>query len=106
MKHDLNFLADLPPEVRFQIENGLLTKPLTQSELAYQQRLVIQTLHAHTNQGRRNDLAGASTCTQGYVQVDEQRRRRQNCTEKAAKYYGESASTIRKRIDCPGSGRG
>ena len=96
MQLNSDALALLPYSVRAEIEENILRKDFTQSELAEIQRELIAVMSRpeFKNQGERTDL----TCTPNDVQV-EPVTRRENVTEKVAKLFGEGEGTVRRRFE-------
>ncbi len=94
---DRELLRRLPRRLRAELDENTCRKDLTQSELADLQANLIEELSRPElkQQGRRTDL---ETCTENAVQV-EKSSRRQNVTERVARFFGESERTVRKRLD-------
>jgi N6-adenosine-specific RNA methylase IME4 len=83
-------LAKLPMEFRIEIEENVMRKDLTQSELAEQQERILKMLREHgSQQGRRTDLEETS----GTIEPTSSR-----ATEVVAKMFGESRHTVEKRL--------
>jgi DNA modification methylase len=96
---DPDLLDKLPPDLRIEIEERITTEPLKQSELADMQTRFLGALKKRTRRGTRTDLRlVGSTCTHEDVHVVKPTRR-ENCTEKVAKLFGESEATVRKRLE-------
>ncbi len=91
MKKDPNILNQLPLPLRLQIEENALRKPLTQPELAIQQRCLLAELRKHTAPGTRTDLADQTTSAKTFAQV-------KRATDLAGWLYGESGRQVEKRI--------
>jgi hypothetical protein len=66
-------------------------KPLTQSELAAQQKRILQELRKHTAPGTRTDLKVADTCAKDFAQVE-------RATRLVGQLYGESDRQVEKRL--------
>jgi ParB-like chromosome segregation protein Spo0J len=69
MKLNRDILRKLPLALRVQIEENAQRKPLTQSELAAEQRRILAELRKHQTLGARTDLKGA-TSAKTFAQVN------------------------------------
>jgi N6-adenosine-specific RNA methylase IME4 len=81
-----DLLRKLPLELRIAIEENSQRKDLTQSELAAQQRLIIEGLRKHTSPGARTDL----TSEKCFSEV--------RTTAIVGKLFNESHKQVEKRI--------
>jgi N6-adenosine-specific RNA methylase IME4 len=88
MKLDADTLRKLPLALRIEIEENAQRKPLTQSELALEQRRILAALRKHKAPGQRTDLNG-STSEKAFSEV--------RATAIVGKLYGESHKQIEKR---------
>jgi hypothetical protein len=80
-------LRKLPKRLRIEIEENSQRKPLTQSELAIEQRRILRELRKHTKPGTRTDKA---TSAKPFAEV--------RPTKIIAGLFGESHRQIEKRI--------
>lgn len=98
MKRDIFDQLQLPLGLRIEIDENLQRKPLTQSELARQQRHLLELIRNHTRPGARNDLANP-TSAKSFAEVT-------RSTKLLAQLYGgrESYRQIEKRIEVLGAG--
>jgi DNA modification methylase len=94
---DLKTLTRMPPGLQFRILEAVSWRSGKQSHIGRLQRLTIQYFERNTRQGERTDLKGNRTCTENDVHVHPSERR-MNSTEKAAKYWRESGTTVHKRV--------
>jgi N6-adenosine-specific RNA methylase IME4 len=91
MKLNADMLARLPFKLRVEIEENALRKPLTQSELAFEQRRILAELRKHKTPGTRTDLKGGeATSGKDLPQV--------HVTAVVGKIYGESRTQVEKRF--------
>jgi hypothetical protein len=60
MKLNADILRKLPLALRVEVEENAQRKPLTQSELAFEQRRILAELRKHKTPGTRNDLKSTS----------------------------------------------
>jgi N6-adenosine-specific RNA methylase IME4 len=91
MKLTRDILRQLPLALRIEIEENAQRKPLTQSELAYEQRRILHELRKHKTPGRRTDLKGGkATCGKALPQV--------HATSIVGKLYGESRTQVERRL--------
>jgi N6-adenosine-specific RNA methylase IME4 len=90
MELNRDILRKLPRALRIEIEENAQRKPLTQSELAAEQRRILAELRKHKTPGRRTDLKGGrSTSGKDLPQV--------HATAVVGKLYGESRTQVEKR---------
>jgi hypothetical protein len=92
MKLNRDILRKLPLALRVQIEENAQRKPLTQSELAAEQRRILAELRKHQTLGARTGLKGA-TSAKTFAQVDETR-----ATKVVGRLFNESDRQIEKRL--------
>ena len=91
MKLDVDTLRKLPLALRIEVEENAQRKPLTQSELAIEQRRILTALRKHKTPGQRTDLNGnKSTSEKAFSEV--------RATAIIGKLYGESHKQIEKRL--------
>jgi N6-adenosine-specific RNA methylase IME4 len=91
MELNRDILRKLPLALRIEIEENSQRKPLTQSELAHQQRRILAELRKHKAPGTRTDLKdGKATPGKSLPQV--------HTTSIVGKLYGESRTQIEKRL--------
>ena len=91
MKLDSDTLCRLPLSLRIEIEENVQRKPLTQSELAAEQRRILAALREQKTPGQRTDLnGGGATCEKDFSQV--------RVTAIVGKLYGESHKQVEKRL--------
>jgi hypothetical protein len=95
---DLQDLHRMPPRLQRLMLEAVSWRGGKQSDIARLQRVSVQFFKDNTGQGQRIDLEDDGTCTQNDVHVGVGKRRK-NSTEKAADYWNESESTVRKRVD-------
>jgi N6-adenosine-specific RNA methylase IME4 len=90
---DLNrdLLQRLPLALRIEIEENAQRKPLTQSELAVEQRRILAELRKHKTPGARNDLK--TTSAKDFAQVEAKR-----ATTIVGKIFNESDRQVEKRL--------
>jgi N6-adenosine-specific RNA methylase IME4 len=93
MKLDREILRKLPHALRVEIEENAMRKPLTQSELAHQQRRILEELRKHAKPGARTDLEDG-TSEKAFSQVADENR----ATAVVGKLYGESHKQVEKRL--------
>jgi SAM-dependent methyltransferase len=89
MKLDSDTLENLPFALRVEIDENAQRKPLTQSELALQQRLVLRELRKHKTPGQRTDLK-AGTSGKSFPEV--------RATDIVGKLFNESRKQVEKRL--------
>jgi len=89
MKLDVDMLQKLPFALRVEIEENAQRKPLTQSELAFEQRRILTALRKHKTPGKRTDLK-ARTSGKDFPQV--------RATDVVGKLFNESRKQVEKRI--------
>jgi hypothetical protein len=89
MKLDRNILRNLPLGLRIEIEENAQRKPLTQSELAIQQRHILNELRKYKKPGERTDLK-AGTSGKGFPEV--------RATDLVGKLFNESRKQVEKRL--------
>jgi N6-adenosine-specific RNA methylase IME4 len=90
---DLNreFLRKLPLALRIEIEENVRRKDLTQSELATQQRHILDELRKHRKPGARTDLKkGKGTHEKAFSEV--------RATAVVGKLFNESHKQVEKRL--------
>ena len=90
MKLDAAMLRKLPLALRVQIEENAQRKPLTQSELAAEQRRILAVLRKYKEPGRRIDRDSTSTPEKAFSEV--------RATANVGKLYGESHKQLEKRL--------
>ena len=91
MKLNSDTLGRLPLSFRIEIEENVQRKPLTQSELAAEQRRILAALRKQKTPGQRTDLnGGGATCEKAFSQV--------RATAIVGKLYGESHKQVEKRL--------
>jgi N6-adenosine-specific RNA methylase IME4 len=91
MKLNQSALRMLPFDLRVEISENLHRKALTQSELAFQQRLILQELRKHKAPGTRTDLKGGrATSEKTFSEV--------RATAIVAKIFNESHKQTEKRL--------
>ncbi len=90
-----DMLKKLPLNLRIEIEENLLRKSFTQTELAMIQKKLIAELSKpdYKNQGKRGD-----TSTRNLVGAENRKNHYENTTEKVARLFGESEPTLRERL--------
>ena len=88
MKRDILDQLALPVALRIEIEENAQRKGLTQSELAIEQRRLLEVLRKHTAPGTRTDLA---TSAKDFAQVN-------RATKIVGRAYNESGRQVEKRI--------
>jgi N6-adenosine-specific RNA methylase IME4 len=89
MKLDADMLAKLPFALRVEIEENAQRKPLTQSELAFQQRRILAELRKYKAPGERTDLK-AGTSAKPFAEV--------RATDVVGKLFNESGRQVEKRL--------
>jgi N6-adenosine-specific RNA methylase IME4 len=89
MKLDADTLRKLPLGLRIEIEENAQRKPLTQSELALEQRRILAALRKHKAPGHRTDLDGSGPTEKAFSEV--------RATAIVGKLYGESHKQVEKR---------
>ena len=87
---DRSALNALPLALQVEIHENCQRKPLTQSELAEQQRVVLEIVRRQANPGRRTDL---TTSENRFSEVDDR------ATAVVGRLYGESHKQVEKRQD-------
>jgi hypothetical protein len=96
MKLDADTLARLPFALRVEIEENAQRKPLTQSELAFEQRRILAELRKHKAPGRRTDLKGdKATSAKDFAQVAADAKR---ATKIVGRLFNESDRQVEKRF--------
>jgi N6-adenosine-specific RNA methylase IME4 len=91
MKLNRDVLQKLPLALRVEIEENAQRKPLTQSELAFEQRRILAELRKHKAPGTRTDLK--STCAKSFAQVEAKR-----ATKIVGRLFNESDRQVEKRF--------
>jgi hypothetical protein len=71
MELNRDLLRKLPLNQRIEIEENAQRKPLTQSELAAEQKRILQEIRKHKRPGTRTDL----TPEKGFSEVEDRHRR-------------------------------
>jgi DNA modification methylase len=94
---NLQDLERMPLRLKYRLLEAVSWRSDKQSDIARLQQLAIEYFENNTRQGERTDLLGDETCTQNDVQVHPGKRRA-NSTERAAKFWAESGTTVRKRV--------
>jgi N6-adenosine-specific RNA methylase IME4 len=90
MKLDVDTLRKLPLELRIEIEENAQRKPLTQSELAAEQRTILAVLRKFKTPGQRTDLnGGTATSEKVFSEV--------RATAIVGRLYGESHKQVERR---------
>ena len=89
MNLDADMLQKLPFALRVEIEENAQRKPLTQSELAFEQRRILTALRKHKTPGKRTDLK-AGTSGKTFPEV--------RATDVVGKLFNESRKQVEKRI--------
>jgi N6-adenosine-specific RNA methylase IME4 len=89
MELNRDLLRKLPLALRIEIEENAQRKPLTQSELAVEQRRILEHLRKHKTPGTRNDLKSA-TAEKGFSEV--------RATTLVGKLFNESHKQVEKRL--------
>ena len=91
MKLDRDALRKLPLALRVEIEENAQREPLKQSELAAQQKRILDELRKHTAPGTRTDLKGReATSGKTLPQV--------HATGVVGKLFNESRTQVEKRL--------
>jgi N6-adenosine-specific RNA methylase IME4 len=91
MKLNRDILRKLPLGLRIEIEENAQRKSLTQSELAHEQRRILQELRKHKAPGTRTDLKGGkATSAKALAEV--------RTTSIVGNLYGESGTQVEKRL--------
>jgi N6-adenosine-specific RNA methylase IME4 len=89
MKLDADMLRRLPFTMRVEIEENAQRKTLTESEIAIEQRRIIEVLRKHKTSGKRTDLkAGTSGTSVPQVRA----------TDVVGKLFNESRKKVEKRL--------
>jgi MT-A70 len=91
MELNRDILRQLPLALRIEIEENAQRKPLTQSELAYEQRRILEVLRQHAKPGERTDLTSEKTFSQ--VAPRENR-----ATALIGHLFNESHKQVEKRL--------
>jgi N6-adenosine-specific RNA methylase IME4 len=86
MELNRNILRELPLALRIKIEENARRKELTQSELAAEQKRILDELRKHKKPGARTDL----TSEKGFSEV--------RATTVVGKLFNESHKTVEKRL--------
>jgi hypothetical protein len=90
MKLDANILDKLPFALRVEIEENAQQKALTQSELAAEQKRILDELRKHKAPGARSDLKGRkATSEKPFSEV--------RTTALVGKLFNESHRQVEKR---------
>ena len=90
MKLDADTLRKLPRALRIEIDENAQRKPLTQSELAAEQRRILEALRKYKKPGQRTDLnGGGATSENTFSEV--------RATAIVGRLYGESHKQVEKR---------
>jgi N6-adenosine-specific RNA methylase IME4 len=96
MKLNVDMLEKLPFALRVEIEENAQRKPLTQSELAFEQRRILAELRKHKAPGARTDLKGGkSTSAKDFAQVAAEAKR---ATKIVGRLFNESDRQVEKRF--------
>ena len=96
MKLNRDILRKLPLALRVEIEENRQHKPLTQSELAVEQRRLVAELRKHKTPGARNDLKSAkATSAKDFAQVAAETKR---ATKIVGRLFNESDRQVEKRF--------
>jgi N6-adenosine-specific RNA methylase IME4 len=95
MKLDREVLRKLPLALRVEIEENAQRKPLTQSELAVEQRRILAELRKHKTPGARTDLNGGTPETK-FSEV--------RATTFVGRLFNESHKTVERRLAIADSG--
>ena len=91
MELNRDVLRKLPLALRIEIEENAEHKPLTQSELAIEQRRIVEELRKHQTRGERTDLKGAkATSEKAFSEV--------RATALVGKLFNESHKQVEKRF--------
>jgi N6-adenosine-specific RNA methylase IME4 len=91
MKLNRDVFRKLPLALRIEIEENAQRKPLTQSELAREQRRILQELRKHKTPGARTDLKGRkATSSKTLPQV--------HTTGVVGRIFNESRTQVEKRL--------
>jgi N6-adenosine-specific RNA methylase IME4 len=90
MKLNRDVLRQLPLAVRIEIEENVQRKSLTQSELATEQRRILQELRKHTAPGKRTDL-NITTSAKDFAEVE-------RATRIVGALFNESDRQVEKRL--------
>ena len=89
MKLNRDIFRKLPLALRIQIEENAQRKPLTQSELAIEQRRILAELRKHKTPGERTDLK-PGTSGKTFPEV--------RATDLVGKLFNESRKQVEKRL--------
>jgi N6-adenosine-specific RNA methylase IME4 len=89
MKLNRDIFRKLPLALRIEIEENAQSKPLTQSELAIEQRRILAELRKHKTPGQRTDLK-AATSGNTFPEV--------RATDLVGKLFNESRRQVEKRL--------
>src|SRR5260221_3334107 len=96
MKLNADLLSRLPFALRVEIEENAQRKPLTQSELAFEQRRILAELRKRKAPGTRTDLkAGKATPAKAFAQVAAEAKR---ATKIVGRLFNESDRQVEKRF--------
>jgi hypothetical protein len=91
MKLNRDSLRKLPRALRIEVEENARRESLTQSELAHEQRRILQELRKHKSPGTRTDLKGGeATSGKALPEV--------HATSVVGALYGESRTQVEKRL--------
>jgi N6-adenosine-specific RNA methylase IME4 len=90
MELNRDILRKLPLALRVEIEENAQHKPLTQSELAIEQRRILAELRKHATPGARTDLK--ATSAKDFAQVETR------ATKIVGKLFNESDRQVEKRL--------
>lgn len=88
---DADMLRRLPFALRVEIEENAQRKPLTQSEIAIEQRRILAVLRKHKTPGKRSDLK-AGTSGKDFQEVEVR------ATDVVGKLFNESRKQVEKRL--------
>jgi N6-adenosine-specific RNA methylase IME4 len=91
MKLNRDVLRTLPVALRIEIEENAQRKPLTQSELALEQRRILAELRKHATPGKRTDLKGTSAKASAQVEA-------KRATKIVGRLFNESDRQVEKRL--------
>jgi N6-adenosine-specific RNA methylase IME4 len=98
MKLNRDLLRKLPLALRIEIEENAQRKPLTQSELAAQQKRILDELRKHKAPGARTDLTFEPTALQRGGLLEKPISEVARATEIVGKLYNESHKQVEKRL--------
>jgi N6-adenosine-specific RNA methylase IME4 len=92
VKLDRNIVRKLPLALRVEIEENALRKPLTQSELAAEQRRILKELRKYTKPGERTDLTSGDIFPEVIPEPEVRP------TDIVGKLFGESRKQVERRL--------